>query len=380
MLGHPNTPEDGQGDRSVVQVTNDGETFARLQGTVLVQYQTNGMWTRMTEVPIPTRRIAPGVTLDLASDLKRRFPSGRYRLRARLIVDGRQKASLEKEVDFHGDPTVQTALADVALGLAPHLIEVKAMPGSTRSMVVQVHNPGEDALHVRCTAVLPPEMDGVAMGDIVGESFSCAPWVEILPASFTLPAGGRQNLRLIVTVPTSATYRASYYAQLMVRASYLNGQSAGDAQSLVWLRNHKVLPVPDAVPMGVTLSNQGGNSYAVSARYANVGDSHFTPTAVASVTTTTGDVVVGVALETTARTVLPLGTPQFSGVFDSSNIKPGEYLLTAAMDYGVRQKCIQSLPISIVSKGTSRLVTVMERSPRRADVGNAIGKIKAKGR
>lgn len=366
------------GSDAVVQVTNDGESIVHVGGAAQVEWLAGTNWRRLTEVPLPDRSVLPGSVVNLASDLKRRLPSGRYRVKGRISVDGRYKGRIEKEIDFTGDPSTSTAVADVTLGVQPGLVAEEVAPGSRRSVVVQVRNPGTDTLQVDCHATLPAKLSGVAMGNTLGDSFSCAPWIDVLPQTFTLRGGGRQNVRLITVIPEDGVEHPNYYADLMVRASYPDGQSAGETQSLVWVHNTKVEDSPNAGPMGITLTGQGGNSYAVAARFGNVGDTHYTPTAVATVGTIIGEVAAKVDLETASRVVLPLGTPQFSGVIDFTGVKPGDYLLTAAMSYGQDKVCKQSLPIKVSQKGTQKIVTVVERTPQEASPGKTAGKTAAR--
>jgi len=79
-----------------------------------------------------------------------------------------------------------------------------------------------------------------------------------------------------------------------------------------------------------------------------------------SMQSTQADALVASAeLETTAKVVLPLGTPEFSGVLDFTNVNVGVYVLTATMVYG-DQKASQKLPLRVALEEGKKKVTVIE--------------------
>lgn len=119
-----------------VEVNNTGETYGRLGGMVTILRQAGTHWQRVADVEIPERGIIPGATLILARDLKRRLPSGRYKLPSSLRVAGRARAPRTKEIEFQGDPTVTTVAADVPLMLEPEMVIIEAVPGSSRSRML----------------------------------------------------------------------------------------------------------------------------------------------------------------------------------------------------------------------------------------------------
>jgi hypothetical protein len=347
---------------ATMNVGNAGETKGRVSGSIAVSYPSRAAWRRIVELPVDSVMSVPGHDLQLPVDLKRRLPSGKYKLVSTLQVDGRRLGRTEKEIDFQGDPSVKTIAAEVSLAVDPPQVDVKATPGGRRSAVVMVRNPGEDPLQVTCEAVQPPALKGVALGTLIGDSFSCAPWVTVANPTFTLRGGGSQNVRLNVAFPEDAPERASYYADLMIHAAYPDGQPAGDVQTLIWVENAKVSAAPAGAPVKMTLTRQEKDSYVVAAQFANTGNTHYVPTATASVDDAIGSAAVKANLETTSQLVLPLGTPQFSGALDFARVKPGMYLLNAVMTYGDQKTTKQSLPIKVEAKAGRRIVTVVEQS------------------
>jgi len=353
-----------------VQVKNEGETYGRLGGSVAVLRQAGQHWQRVAEATIPERGIIPGVTLKLSADLKRRLPSGRYKLQAVLLVGGRLKGRLEREIDFEGDPTITTVPADVPLMLQPPTVSMKAVPGSTRSAVLAVQNPSEETVKVACAVAVPAGLKGVAMASITGNDFTCAPWTEVNPENFTIRGGGQRNMRITVKFPDIQNAQPSYYAYLHLQAGYPDGQSAGATKAMIWVQNPKVELHPQAQGIRLNIAQQEEDRYSVTAQFGNVGNVHFTPTATAALATPIGSLVAREELETTAGWVLPLGTPRFSGVIDFADVPPGVYLLTATMKYGEKQTS-KKLPIRVEVVEGRKVVTVIEEVPAEAEAANS---------
>ena len=198
------------------------------------------------------------------------------------------------------------------------------------------------------------------MGSITGDDFTCAPWTEVNPQTFTIRGGGQRNIRITVKFPHMENAQPNYYADLHLQATYPDGQSAGAMKAMIWVQNAKAESEPQAQAMSLNLAQQEEDKYSVTAQFGNVGNVHFTPAATATVATGIGSIVVRAELETTARIVLPLGTPQFSGVLDFSKVEPGDYLLTAAMQYGAEQQATKALPIKVTVENGRKIVTIVE--------------------
>ena len=341
-------------------VINRGATYSRIEGRVDLSRQAGTTWRLLTQAPIRQIGITPNATLRLTADLARVLPSGRYKLDGTLFVDGLRTARMSKETDFEGDPSVATVPTDVPLMLDPPALTIKAVPGSRRTAVVTVQNPSDDALRVACEVQVPPGLSGVAMGSITGEDFTCAPWTEVVPQSFTLGATGQRNIRLTVNFARVENPKPNYYADLSLTTSYLDHQSAGKTQAMVVVQNPTAQSQLKAQPVGLTIAQQEGDRYAVTARFANIGNVHFTPSASARVVSPIGEVVAKAKLETTAGIVLPLGTPRFSGAIDFGNVKPGVYILVATMEYG-GEEVSTKLPVRVETKEHRKLVTVLEK-------------------
>jgi hypothetical protein len=125
----------------------------------------------------------------------------------------------------------------------------------------------------------------------------------------------------------------------------------------------------------MTIARQEGDKYAVTAQFANTGDTHYTPTAVTEVRDAVGNVPRSATMETTAKLVLPLGTPEFSGVVDFDKLPAGSYFLVALMTFGQGKNEVAGyrLPLKVEDSAEGKLVSIVEAPPPAAGGGEAAG-------
>ncbi|MGB3086841.1 MAG: hypothetical protein WBC53_03800 [Phycisphaerae bacterium] len=343
-----------------MDIANQGRTYSRLKAGVKVMRFWEDHWRSVTAAPIKEVGILPGVNLNLETDIERCLPSGKYKLIGTLYVDGRRIRPLEKEIEFVGDPTVTRVAVDTALVLEPPELSISGAPGSTRTSVIKVENASDDAVNIEAASGVPPVLRGVAFGDLKGEELTCAPWIEVSPAKFTLRAGGRQNIRVIAQMPEADTMHANYYGLLTLRATYPGGQGAGETTTLVCVENKKVEAEPAAQGMALTLAAEEPSKYIVQAKFANTGNVHFTPKCRASLLTGIGAAVAETVLSGEEGLMLPLETRDFSGVLDFTNVEAGTYLLKAVLDYAEGQAAVKQIPIRISLEEDNKVVTIVQ--------------------
>ncbi|HEY3418754.1 MAG TPA: hypothetical protein VGM23_17910 [Armatimonadota bacterium] len=349
---------------TALTVKNDGETLARLNGSIIIYSSGGKGWRRVTEVTVPERGILPGATIDLAALVGRSLPSGKYRLSGDLKVNGRPAGHLEKEISYQGDQHLTTVAVDVAMQVDPAEILLSAVPGGQRTTVLSVQNPGDDVMTITCNPAPPPELCGIGMGTIKGEDFLCAAWTRLEPAQFTLKPGERRAVQVTVALPESAPAVANYYANLQVRAAYLDGQYAGETTLPLQVKNPQQKAQPVARGIALSIAQQDGDKYTVTAQFGNVGNVQLLPTASAVLGQLPVDnPVQTVELTTAQRRILPLGTPQFTGVLDFATIKPGGYHLTAYLRYGNQLTTSKMIALKVEMDEGKKRVTVVEETP-----------------
>ena len=341
-------------------IANDGRTYARVKGSVKVMYFANGKWRPVSTADIQEKGILPGVKLNLPADLGRRLPSGKCKLTATLYVDGRQVKPLEKEIAFEGDPAVTKLAVDTALTLDPPELTIAGAPGAMRTAMLKVENASDDEVNIEAASLVPPSLRGVALGELKGDDLSCAEWVEVSPAKFTLRAGGKQNIRVIAKMPKAEVMQANYYGLVSLRATYADGQGAGETKTLVCVANKGVEAKPAAQAAKMTLAATEGAKYAVQAKFANIGNMHFKPKCRAVVATGRGQAVTEIELAGEAGLMLPLETRDFSGVLDFEKVEPGTYGLKVVLDSGPGQGAAEQLPIRVTVEEGLKVVTIIK--------------------
>lgn len=358
----------GPTTRAFLHIRNKGRTYSRVRGRLTVERQAGERWRPVTRIELPSRSIIPGVVLELGEDLQRRLPSGTYRLRGELRIDGRRARAIEREIEFTGDPNVDSLAYDVALLMDPEIVRLDVAPGATRTAAVSVQNPGEDPITVRMVASIPEDLRGVAIGDLRGDVYSAEPWTEIRPTEFTVRPGGRRNVRILSRVPQDDVGRANYYADLVLEGRYEDGQSAGVTRSIVHLAHRGVEAEPGAmIERLLVAEGDEPSEHFVQARFVNIGNVHLEPT---------GDIEVLSGRGTAARArlaaepgpLLPLGKRSFSAAIDFAGVEPGYYVVRATFGYGFGQSTADQLLIEVVEEADTagqmvRRVVVLDDLP-----------------
>lgn len=315
-----------------LEITNAGETFSRVTGNMRIERRSGDRWRLVTRFETRERPIIPGVTLELGQDLERRLPSGTYRLRGELMVDGRRLPPLQKEIEFEGDPNVDALAYDTELRLSPEMVQMDVVPGATRTTILRIENPGEDAVTVDLGAATPRGLMGVRMGDLVGTELSAEQWTTVRPAQFTLRGGANQNVRVVSSVPSEDELHANYYADLTLSGSYADGQSAGTQSSVIHLVNRATESARQGVIESLSLAEAEPNLFAVQARFVNTGNTHVSLLARVTVSSPQGQSVRSASLTGASGMLLPLGERVFGGEIDFSGVEAGMYALRANVD------------------------------------------------
>ena len=351
-----------------MKVANDGKTYSRIAGSVMLKNFLDGHWRTITEAELKKISIIPGVTLNLKSDIARSLPSGKYKLTGKLYVDGRRTKPLEREIEFVGDPTIKTAAADAALELKPAELFINTLPGATRSAVLKVHNASDAAVDVTVVPAVPQVLSGVAFGELRGEDLVCTQWLRVVPNKFTVRPGRSQNIRIVSTMPKAESMYPNYYANLGLWARYTDGQNAGVTTALVGIENGKAETKPAVQPMKLTIAAEEESRYVVVARFGNIGNVHVIPGCTATLTTEMGpNAASRIILAGSSDVMLPLEVRDFSGFFDFSKIKAGQYIIEAILEYTSgkdleqrTERVGQAIPIRVFDENDRKIVEIVK--------------------
>ena len=339
---------DGPTTLAMFHIANEGRSFPRIQGQMLIEREFNGRWRQVTRFAVPKQGIAPGVKLALKQDLERRLPSGTYRLRGDLSVDGRRIAPLVKEIQFEGDPSIDALAYDTALTLDPEMVELSVAPGATRTAALTIENPGEDAVDVAIGAITPHPLRGVAIGALRGEDLSAAPWIQVRPAAFTIRPGGRRNVRIMSRVPREGVAHPNYYAALVLTGRYGDGQSAGETRSTIHLMRKEVESTASGVIERLTLAEgEDPSQYVLQTRFTNTGNTHLEPRVNGQLANERGAIVQSARLTGEEDWLLPLEMRDYAGIVDFSNITSGDYTLGVMVEFGEAERARKQIPIRV---------------------------------
>ena len=329
-------------------IENNGGTYRRLVGLARVWGQVGGHWRKITDTEFVDTGIIPGVSLDLKEDVGRPLPSGKYKVQGFLFVNGRRSGMVEEEIDYDGDGRIISVQGDAALELDPRELTIKALPGAIRSSSMRVINASEETVVVDVEVALPEEMMHAVISDgrgqtVRGDELSCVDWLQIEPKQFTLRGHARRSLKIMAYMPSSAANRPNYYATVRLKSRYQDGQAGGETTGRVYVETRGVEATPRILGSLLTLSESSPERYFVRARFSNSGVTHVLPRCRAALTTldASGPGMTRKRLDLSSQaynqtgSMLPCEIRHFSGVLDVSGIAPGEYRLTAILEYGV---------------------------------------------
>jgi hypothetical protein len=357
---------------AALQVVNAGRTFSRVKGKLTIEKKNAERWQPVTRFDLRERAIMPGLTFALGQDLERRLPSGTYRLRGELNVDGRRIPPVIKEIAFEGASDADGLAFDTALVLTPSLVEMAILPGATRTTSLRIENPGVDPVTVDMASTTPPQLGGVAMGELLGVELSAEPWVEITPPRFTIRPGSRQNVRVTSRVPKDALKHPNYYGDLVLKGTYADGQSAGATQSTVHLSYDAIKSTTDGIVEQISLAQgEKPNQYFVQMRLTNIGDVHVLPSASVSLVSSLGSELRKVALDGDEGPLLPLGKRTFSAEINLEGVEPGFYALRAISVLSAEKSVTGQQVIQVASeevtatdgtKSTEQTVSIVDPS------------------
>ncbi len=306
---------------AAIRAANTGETLVRVGGTLTIQGQSNTAWLRVAQLPLPERGILPGAAVNLGDDLKRRLPAGRYRLIARLTVNGMSYPTIEREVDFAGDPAQQTLAVDVPLRIEPPDIALTILPGSRRTANVMLHNPSTTTVQLTGRLSRPQNLD---------PTYEATDWLTVTPDTLTLRGGERRTVRITAAAPADGIPYPNYYAQLLLSAVDPAGQGVGDVVIPIILHQAKVAEPRRMAFQQVQLVESEDGDLSMVLVLENTGAIHLAPTASVSITNAIGKSLLSQTLTSATSLLLPGGTTRYSGPLLVQSCQPGQYICTVA--------------------------------------------------
>jgi hypothetical protein len=367
-------------NKVTIDITNAGGTFSSLNPVARLWGQTEGgHWTRVAEVRFPELIAMPGAKLHLTQDVGRLLASGTYRVEAFLFVDGQRGDRKQKDISFVGDNIVGPVKTEISLDVQPNPASIQAVPGSTRSTFVEVINRSQETVNVEAQLILPPHMLGIVNGrGIRGEDLGCADWVTVAPTQFSLRGYAKRNVGLLVRMPKDGMKYPTYYGTLRLRVTYADGTPAGMKTAPVCIEYKQGTGTTLLKPTVLTVSETNASRYLVTAAYSNMGETYVKPVC-EGILSKPG--VGGGAASILKRflmtseaygqtgVMLPFDARVFSGALDVSDVDPGTYYVTSALNWeGGPTNGLQEQRIIIVEEQGGRKVARMAQPTGAAPV------------
>jgi hypothetical protein len=343
-----------------MKVTNKGKAFSRIKSNVKIMREIKGHWQNVTIADFKKSAVIPGLSLNYNRPIQRNLPTGKYRLKGTIYVDGRRIAPVTKEYFYTGDPTVTKVAYDTSLLIEPADITIEAIPGSTRSTVLKIENTSSEPINITTNTNTPLCLKGVSLGELKGDDLACNEWLRIIPEKFTLLAGAKRNIRIMAKLPKLEQMYPSYYSELLIDTKYNDGQSAGTTKKLVFLENNNSKALQNAKIMTYDIVEDNASVYAVRIRVSNVGNTHFIPNSSLVLSEPAGANVMKTALSGKLGPMLPMEIREYSGVVDFSGIEEGPYTLTIQIQCDNNYPIIQEVPVKISISENKRLVELIK--------------------
>lgn len=344
-------------------IQNNGGTLSQLKPLARIYAFSKNHWHLVTTTEFPDKRIIPGAILKLKADTRKALPSGKYKVRGELYVDGRRTKPVERIIDFVGDPRINNVAADAPLDLKPLDLTIDCIPGSLRAETITVFNASDETVNIQVASGLPSHLQAVVRDNVKGIDLDCTNWLQITPQAFTLPGGGgRYNVQVVARLPVGAT-QPCYYSLLALWATYPDGQRAGFKTANIFARNSSVAAQPAAAGLSVGIQDLDESKYLITAKFSNLTTIHFKPLTVkAGVIPTSGPLgAQGIARISTylsgdPRPMLPFEDRTFTGDLDLSLLPAGRYLLIGRLEFAPGEYARATRIIDISLQGEQRIV------------------------
>jgi hypothetical protein len=231
--------------------------------------------------------------------------------------------------------------------------------------VLTAQNLSDEPITIAGALLTPDALRAKTPADRDGAQFDGTPWLTLASNDVTLRAQGKTGLRITSNLPADVILPPHLYSQLRLRWNFPSGESAGEMTVPITINipASKMAGALRAEAQQIDLVHQMDNTYAVSARFLNTGNTDFQPTAsaVLAMADMNQQAAISKTLDTSALRVLPRGSALFSGELDFSKVKPGVYALTVAMSYGAKDDAMAQLSLRVQTTDGKQIVTVLEQ-------------------
>ena len=272
------------GDRGIrvsLEVENTGNIHTFTEGRVIIRDQ-NRRLIQDTRLGTGRGLVMPGARVPLRSVLPIP-PPGQYTVKAFVEYGGRSPAIAQATFEIGDDRKSRVGQSEVAmpvyLDYRPEKFEQPVPAGGFRTFAVSLMNREQSPVMVDVTtAGLTYSRDGQmwVSEDKTESGRSCMPWMTFDPPQFTLDANRRQNVRVTLAVPDSAT--GGYYGCIVLNAQLATDSSEATLSSPFHIPIYVTVP-PDLNRAGEIVDvkiDQAGSGVMLKTEFKNTGNIHET--------------------------------------------------------------------------------------------------------
>ena len=335
----------------MADVKNSGNMGVIANATLRIRQQKGLM---QTEVPLGTGRgmVLPDATVKYRSLFRTRPPAGVYSAEASLDYGG-YKPSVTKmyfSVTQEGEivPGRVETVETVGLGIRPSRFDLRAGPGSRKTVGITVHNVEDYPVGIAISKLpLSQGPDGRLLGSPDTNIPSCQDWIEVDPDSFEVEPNTRKRLRVSINVPRDAA--GSAYSRLVFMPQ--NSEVSEQALKESYTTDIFLTLVPDKrEEIEVTsfdIESEGRfKPVACTFKVKNVGNTYVDIEATAQINDIEGPAVKEVELEERNTRILPGVTRAFS-IVDEQGLESGSYDVELTIRIGNERAAYETRAFSL---------------------------------
>jgi hypothetical protein len=346
--------EDRYGDEAffiMADVENTGNVGVLADARLRIRQQ-KGLLQR--EVPLGTGRgmVIPGATVKYRSLFTETPPSGIYSAEATLHYGGYKPAITKMvfSVTAEGDiiPGKVESVETVGLGITPSRFDLRAGPGSRKTVGVTVHNVEDYPVRIGASRLpLSQRPDGRLVPEDDPQVPSCVDWIEINPDTFEVRPGTRKRLQVSIHVPKDA--QGSAYSRLAFMP--LDTEVSTQVMEESYTTDLFVSLVPDTREEieveAFDISAEGRfKPVACIFKIKNTGNTHVDIEADAQISSTQGPTVKELRLEERNTRILPGVTRTFA-IVDQQGVESGTYNVDLTIRTGKKRAAYETRTFSI---------------------------------
>jgi hypothetical protein len=306
------------------------------------------------DVPLGTGRgmVIPGATVKYRSLFTSRPPQGVYSAEASLDYGG-YKPSVTRvhfSVNQNGEilPGRVEEVETVGLGIRPSRFDLKAAPGSRKTVGVTVHNVEDYPVRI-ATMKLPLSQgpDGRFTTSEDPGLTACSDWIELEPDTFEVEPDTRKRLRVSIHVPRDAEGSAYSRLVFMPQDTEISAQTLEESYTTdIFLR--LVPEAKEEVEVADFDVTSEGRFKPVTCLFKirNSGNTYVDIEATAQLNDVRGPMVKELELDEPNTRILPGVTRTFS-IVDEQGLESGSYSVELSIRIGRKRAAFETHAFSI---------------------------------